>query len=157
MGGSNSSSNSLNSPSLPPYQLPYQPYQPPLYPPPLNPHSTHSLPPSSQPSPISTLTPPPPPSQVRQAVDLLCRAATYWRSLDDVRDNPLFNGNGTGVGSSVAPSPSPLTQRCQLLMRFGTEGRNGLIQLCAAAAKNFGTFPLVIINTPTPILIISSY
>ena len=133
--------NPINLLSTPPLSTPTQPT---LYPPPLNP-------PPSQP------LPPPPPSQVRQAVDLLCRAATYWRSLDDVRDNPLFNGNGTGVGSSVAPSPSPLTQRCQLLMRFGTEGRNGLIQLCAAAAKNFGTFPLVIINTPTPILIISSY
>ena len=70
---------------------------------------------------------------MRHAVDLLCRAAFYWRSLDDVRDNHM-NGNGTGGGVPL----SPLTQRCQLLMRFGVEGQNGLIRLCAAAAKNFG-------------------
>ena len=61
-------------------------------------------------------------------MDLLCQAAGYWRSVDDVRD---------ALGGGAGAPPSLLTQRCALLMRFGDPGRAGVVRLCAAAARNF--------------------
>jgi hypothetical protein len=67
--------------------------------------------------------------QVSSCIELLSRAARFWRSIEDVKDGISL----TSAGESL----SVLSKSCTLLRTFGEVGRVGVVTLCTAAAKNF--------------------
>eukprot|EP01038_Epipyxis_sp_PR26KG_P007824 gene7824-10628_t len=63
-------------------------------------------------------------STIREIIRLVILSSKYWNALEDVKD--ILNGE-----------PSILSGTCDILMKYGSLGRDGIVELCFATANNF--------------------
>jgi hypothetical protein len=69
---------------------------------------------------------------ILDCIELLCKAASYWKALEDVKE-----GFKEGSSQAFGECSSYLTTSCELLRTYGEVSRKGIVTLCATAAINF--------------------